>query len=100
MADRLRAGSRVTRLVDMPTDQHLPPQDSLAKSIEFIKFACEKRGDSPEVTQERIRFAEILWHHTKGRWVKKEFITRALNFICNPETWEDWKSRGGDKLAT
>lgn len=31
---------------------------------------------------------------------QKEFLNRAINFCCNPETWEDWKRRGGDRLAT
>lgn len=68
--------------------------ETLKQHLAFVRQASA--GESQQIIDERIRFAEILWYHAESGWLDKTLITRALNLICNPETWDEWKRAGGD----
>lgn len=68
---------------------------SLEGHIKFIRHAGQVAGDSQDLVEERIRFCEILVILGAVE-VDDPILIRVVNFMCNPETWEDWKARGGD----
>lgn len=82
----------------MPQGRERPiaEMEPLEHYVNFVRDACAMSTASAETTEERVRFIEILWHHANSGWIKPEFLTRAANFICDPERWEEWKRRGGD----
>lgn len=66
--------------------------------VDAITRMSTQQGHAPQQIEERIRCIEIMWIHARGGWVEPMFMTRAMNFMCNPALWEDWKQRGGDGL--
>lgn len=70
--------------------------DDLEAYCELVRHAGQLRGDSQEQIEERCRFVEILLIHAKAGWVKQMAVTRIVNFISDPQGWEEWKQRGGD----
>lgn len=73
-------------------------REPLYRFLEFIRAAAKTQGGTDEQIAERIRFAEILWHHSPS-WVHPAFLTRAINFACDPQGWEEWKQSGGDSAV-
>ncbi len=70
--------------------------EPLEKYVEFVRYAGQQREDPQELIEERVRFAEIIYYHSESDWVNSAVVGRMLNFIVNPEMWNEWKEAGGD----
>ena len=70
--------------------------EPLETYVEFVRYAGQQREDPHELIDERVRFAEIIYFHAEAHWVNPEVVGRLLNFVVNPEMWDEWKEGGGD----
>lgn len=72
------------------------------ESLEYFLDAVGAMSHSEcgeEIINERRRIMEILYAHAEAGWIKHEALTRLLNFICDPNRFENWKKSGGDRLG-